>query len=227
MNYQGRLTNTWGQSVADGNYNITFRIFDAATGGSEVWNEKQKVTVSGGLFNVLLGSGNPLTPAMFNGTTRFLEVQVSGDPAMTPRQRLASVAYAMNGVPSGAVSFFEATSCPSGWSQYGAASGRVVVGLPAGGTVAGTVGSALSNLGLRLINDVPSHTHYVNDPGHSHYLEKRTGDDPNANPGLMGGSFYEGWGTYGAYTGITIKPTGSAAVDVTMPYVQLLACKKQ
>ncbi len=56
--------------------------------------------------------------------------------------------------PSGAVMFFNLSSCPSGWSELTAARGRYPVGLPSGGTLAGTQGTALSNLE----NRVP-HTH--------------------------------------------------------------------
>lgn len=35
MNFQGRLTDTTGQPVANGSYNMKFRIFDASSGGSE------------------------------------------------------------------------------------------------------------------------------------------------------------------------------------------------
>lgn len=64
------------------------------------------------------------------------------------------------GTPSGIIAL-HATACPNGWTEYTAARGRVVVGVPAGGTLAGTVGSALGNLASRTITDLPSHTHGV------------------------------------------------------------------
>lgn len=36
ISYQGLLTNSSGQVLTDGNYNITVKIFDAATGGAEL-----------------------------------------------------------------------------------------------------------------------------------------------------------------------------------------------
>ncbi len=95
INYQGRLTDSGGTPVADGGYSVAFRIYDSFTGGTQQWTETQKVAVSGGLFNVLLGSNSQIPASVFSGETRFLEVQVGADPAMTPRQRLASVPYAM------------------------------------------------------------------------------------------------------------------------------------
>ena len=50
-------------------------------------------------------------------------------------------------MPAGTVAYFNRASCPSGWSALASAQGRFLVGLPAGGTLAGTVGSALANLG--------------------------------------------------------------------------------
>jgi hypothetical protein len=56
---------------------------------------------------------------------------------------------------------FAAGDCPSGWTEYTAAQGRVIVGVPAGGTIAGTVGSALADLGTRTISTVATHLHGV------------------------------------------------------------------
>ena len=66
MSYQGKLTDSLGVSVADGNYSIWFRIYDDSTGGSILWGELQwSVPVSKGLFSVLLGSVNPLLASVF------------------------------------------------------------------------------------------------------------------------------------------------------------------
>jgi len=47
-------------------------------------------------------------------------------------------------IPSGAVIFFNLASCPQGWRELTSARGRYIVGLPAGGTLGATVGTALS-----------------------------------------------------------------------------------
>ena len=44
INYQGRLTNTSGDSV-DGAFAMTFRLYDDATSGSEQWKEEQSVKI--------------------------------------------------------------------------------------------------------------------------------------------------------------------------------------
>jgi len=95
ISYQGRLTDpTTGQPEPDGNYSMTFNIYDAETGGTLIWSETQTVSVSGGLFNVLLGSVTSLSAPVFDGTDRWLEVEVAGE-ILTPRQRIVSVGYAI------------------------------------------------------------------------------------------------------------------------------------
>lgn len=49
--------------------------------------------------------------------------------------------------------YFDLASCPTGWTELTAGRGRFLVGLPSGGTLAGTVGTALTNLEDR------THTH--------------------------------------------------------------------
>ena len=67
------------------------------------------------------------------------------------------------GVPTGMIAFF-AAACPSGWTEYTALRGRAVVGTPAGGTNAGTVGTPLSNLENRAhAHTGPSHSHTFSD----------------------------------------------------------------
>ncbi|MDP2674288.1 MAG: hypothetical protein Q8Q00_05190 [Dehalococcoidia bacterium] len=106
VSFQGRLTNPGtGLPVANGNYSITFRIYDAPAGGNQVWTETQgTVAVSGGLFNVQLGSVTALRASDFDGTARYLEVQVSPDAAMAPRLQFGYVPYAFQAEQAGALS---------------------------------------------------------------------------------------------------------------------------
>ena len=96
VDYQGRLLDSTGTPFADTaptNYELRFRLYDAQTGGTVVWAEKQIVTVSKGQFSVRLGEGNPILgagaveegtvghaspglPGAFNGKERFLGVTV-------------------------------------------------------------------------------------------------------------------------------------------------------
>lgn len=115
VNYQGRLTNAAGSSMADGQYNMTFRLYSVLNGGAATWTETRettnRITVTNGQFAVQLGAVSALTPAMFTSQPLYLEVElptpasatcstascgVYTEGAMTPRQALASSPYAMN-----------------------------------------------------------------------------------------------------------------------------------
>jgi len=93
INFQGILKDALGNPVADGSYSVGFKIYDAASGGNILWAETLSVTTTGGLFNVLLGSSNPVPDSAFDDTSRWLGITVGSDPEMTPRQRLVSVPY--------------------------------------------------------------------------------------------------------------------------------------
>jgi len=95
LNYQGRLADpATSLPKPDGPYTITFKIHDAETGGSLIWSETQVVTVTRGLFNMLLGSGTALSASDFAGTSRWLELEVEGE-TLSPRMRFGSVPYAI------------------------------------------------------------------------------------------------------------------------------------
>ena len=93
FNYQGKLTNLTGNPVSDSTYSVTFRLFAVSSSGSSFWNETQNVTTHAGLFNVLLGSTTQIDSIPQSGNC-YLEMQLNPNPAMTPRVRLVSSAYA-------------------------------------------------------------------------------------------------------------------------------------
>ncbi len=91
INYQGMLTDSLDSPITD-TLNMTFKIYDDSTSGTKIWEESQSnVEVIDGLFNVILGSINPLDSLSFD-QTYWLEVEV-GTQTM-PRISFASVAYA-------------------------------------------------------------------------------------------------------------------------------------
>lgn len=105
LNYQGRLSDSTG-NPQNGAFTIQFAVYDAETGGNQLpsgtpWGETQSVTVTNGVFNVLLGSVTALPANLFNdgpsdasGPLRFLQVTVGGE-VLSPRRRIASAAYAI------------------------------------------------------------------------------------------------------------------------------------
>lgn len=94
ITYQGKLTGSSGTAL-NGNYSITFTIYDAETGGSVQWTETQSVLVTDGIFTVELGSSSLIDSSIFSTSTLWLGVQVESDAEMTPRQKLMSVPFAM------------------------------------------------------------------------------------------------------------------------------------
>jgi hypothetical protein len=91
MSYQGVLKNVDGTLVPDGNYSMTFRLYTVSTGGSALWTETQTAAVSGGIFNVILGSQTALGLAF--DVQYWLGVSVGSEAEMTPRVALASAPY--------------------------------------------------------------------------------------------------------------------------------------
>jgi len=90
INYQGKLTDGASSTVADGTYNMVFRLYTVASGGTNIWTETQSVTVTNGLFSVMLGSNTSLASVDFAQTV-YLGVNIESDGEMTPRKVLGAV----------------------------------------------------------------------------------------------------------------------------------------
>ena len=92
INYQGRLTDTSGTPL-NGSYAVTFRIYDAETAGSMLWEEAHTgLVIQKGIFSVLLGSVTSMSLAF--DKQYYLEIKV-GTEVMSPRQRITSAGYAV------------------------------------------------------------------------------------------------------------------------------------
>ncbi|PLS81524.1 hypothetical protein CYG49_01870, partial [Candidatus Saccharibacteria bacterium] len=116
VNFQGRLTNSAGNVLADGDYNVKFRLYNVSTAGTPVWQELRETTnrikVTNGLFSVQLGDVTALSPSIFTSQPLYFEVELpttatatcstagcatfDGTEIMTPRRPLGSSPYAMN-----------------------------------------------------------------------------------------------------------------------------------
>lgn len=95
MSYQGRLMVNG--SPCQGSINVTFRLWDLASGGTKRWEETQSVTCDKGLFSVMLGKVTPLPYAQQFQSQLWLGIQPAGATSeLTPRQLLGTVPYAMN-----------------------------------------------------------------------------------------------------------------------------------
>ena len=95
INYQGWLGTADDTTAVTGTFTMVFKIYDAETGGSNLWSETHEVQVSRGVFNVILGSSNPIPTEIFTGAPLWLEISVA-DEVLSPRQKLVSVGYAIH-----------------------------------------------------------------------------------------------------------------------------------
>ncbi len=115
IDYQGKVLDAAGNPLAPAtptNYEIQFRIYDAAAAGNLIWAEKQLATVLKGQFSVRLGEGQAILGAgavregsqaaladAFNGKERHLglTVVIPGQPSVeiAPRLTFLSAPFAL------------------------------------------------------------------------------------------------------------------------------------
>ena len=96
INYQGKLTTAQGGCL-NATVSMTFSIYPDTLGSPSVWTETQtQVSVENGIFSVLLGSVNPIPDTVFDGSTKYLGVQVESDPEMRPLKPMVSTSYAFH-----------------------------------------------------------------------------------------------------------------------------------
>ncbi len=149
INYQGKLADDTGAVVTDGTYNMRFKLYTAASGGSPIWTETwchtfgsdctgpyidgedtisndQRVTVTDGLFSLMLGTQTSLTSVDFDQPL-YLSIEIGGtseiatetwDGEMSPRKALGSVpsafiAQRLNGLSSSQFLRSDATNATS------------------------------------------------------------------------------------------------------------------
>ena len=107
-------------------------------------------------------------------------------------------------VPAGGVMAFNLASCPTGWSLYGAANGRTIIGVGGGYTLGDIGGEETHTLSIA---EMPSHTH-----GRRYGLSDSGGGYPSGDP----------WGGYRQS-----EPTGGDQPHNNMqPYIALVYCVK-
>ncbi|MEX0917250.1 MAG: hypothetical protein WDZ90_01900 [Candidatus Paceibacterota bacterium] len=116
------------------------------------------------------------------------------------------------GLPSGAVMPFNRSSCPSGWSSFGAGDGRVLIGVGSADGETYSLGDTGGEADVTLtVSQIPSHTHSVNIPW------------AGGNPNLLG---YTKGGKINGQDVTSTATGGGQAHENRPPYVAVLYCEK-
>ena len=216
INYQGRLTDA-SDVPLEGSHDITFRIYDAESGGALLWEETQSVLIQSGVFSILLGGTTDLDLTFDN--PYWLAIKVGSDSEMTPRQQIAASGYAMMAddvmsVPAGIITMWSGSiaNIPDGWALCDGSNGtpnltdRFIIHADAdsGGTRnVGAIGG--SHTHTLTVNEMPSHRH----------LSTQSTEGSEATPtGASGTQHYRD-----DYT----KYTGGGAAHNNMPKYYALA----
>lgn len=117
LNYQGYLTDTLGVPISD-SLDMTFRIFDAASGGNELWYEAwHDVSVEDGIFSLLLGDQETMPDSIFTDfSNTWLELTLEGPQTLTPRTRITSAGYAFAATYSDTAQYARDGAADNDWA---------------------------------------------------------------------------------------------------------------
>lgn len=91
---QGRLLTAGGVPV-DGELEVGFRLYSAASAGTLYCEDYHAITVADGLYSTTITCGRQY----LDGRDLYLAVKIEGDDEMTPRQKILPVAYAASFLP--------------------------------------------------------------------------------------------------------------------------------
>ena len=92
ISYQGILTDNRGNTLPDGTYQLTLRLYDASIGGRVLHEEMTIVQLSSGLFSTELGS---IPGELLFDNPYWLAVAVDDGEELNPRTPLTAAPYAM------------------------------------------------------------------------------------------------------------------------------------
>jgi hypothetical protein len=140
IGYQGRLVES-GTPVT-GVRSMTFRLFNAARGGTQIWTETKSVEVTNGLFSTALGDTTAFDETTIYSMAQNLWLEIVVGATTLPRQRLMGAPYAFSLAPGADV---EGSSTEGVLTTINTGSGG---GLYASGTEYGVRAEVDSGIGL-------------------------------------------------------------------------------
>jgi hypothetical protein len=161
----------------------------------------------------LTGTAGRITVSNADGSAGNPTVDVGSDVALKSDS---------SGIPTGTIVFSTSASCAPGFSEYAALRGRYVLGRPSGGLLEGTQGEALTDRENRAVG---THTHNVNDPGHSHGVGTTVGFSGDGVTSSPSRSTPDSVSTASSSSGVSVLAAGAVA-GTPAPYIQLTPCRK-
>ena len=107
VNFQARILQANGAVVADGAYNVEFKIYDASSGGNLLWTETytggDKIVTKNGYVTTALGTVHPFDNHIPNWSSKlYLSLNIGGtgapswDGEMNPRMLITAVPHALS-----------------------------------------------------------------------------------------------------------------------------------
>ena len=240
--YQGRLADADGTPITD-TVNMEFRLYDVASGGiflwEELWTGSNSVQVSDGLFNVMLGSMEPIPQSVITEhVSLFLGITVGTDDEMTPRVQLGTVPFAVQAltvpdgsitedklapglslIPSGTIVMWSGSlfEIPDGWALCDGTNGtpdlrdRFILSVSASEDPGETGGSHTKTLS---VSNLPSHTHsFTTDSAGAHDHSLYISGSAPAHP--TGAKMEANGDDYGGHIGSAGAHTHSGTTDAT------------
>jgi hypothetical protein len=219
----GGSEDTWGTKLNE-NFDKIDDLFDGTTeskpdlSGGEWKIDGTAVTSSAAELNIL--DGVTATTAEINyldGVTSNIQTQLNSI-SMSDAYPVGSI-YMNASVSTNPATLFGFGT----WVSFGA--GRVLVGVDTGDASFNTLGETGGSKDAIVV----SHTHTVNDSGHSHLLN--AGNDSGGGFISGGGNaintFLSGATTQSATTGISIDSTGSSGTNANLqPYITVYMWKR-
>jgi hypothetical protein len=133
LGFSARLVDDKSGEPVEGPHRIAFELFDAATGGTSVWQEGREVTIEDGLLFTDIGQNRALDATVFDGRELWLEVKLD-DVTMEPRIAIDSVPYAIRAATSDTVGDLAAADLQKRITSQ-CTPGNFIIGVNADGTV--------------------------------------------------------------------------------------------
>ncbi|NOT37709.1 MAG: tail fiber domain-containing protein [Saprospiraceae bacterium] len=96
ISYQGLLTDAQGIIIPDGAHSITLKFYEDINSNVPIYGETQNIQVSKGIFNVNIGSVNPIPVNIKFDRTYFLGVSIDFSAELSPRTSFTSSPYSLH-----------------------------------------------------------------------------------------------------------------------------------